>query len=306
MSSLRLRELREDDADGVARLFVEAWGESRRMSGDEIREWFHNEALRPENLLVLVDDDDRVVGYFDVWHEGESVDVDMASPGFWDETLDHAESRARALGAKRVRTFFVEGHDLAERVAARGYREIRGSWTMEIEFGVEAPPEPVIPDGIELRTYRHPDDERVVYEALQEAFADHWHFHPQTLGNWREFMVKVRNFDPDLWLVAWAGDELAGASLNYPERSDDPGHGWIGTLGVRRPWRRRGVGEALLRRSFAALHARGLRKVRLGVDSENPTGATRLYERVGMQVLRQSNTWERDLAAADSAEPEDH
>jgi mycothiol synthase len=295
MSSLRLRELREDDADDVARLFVDAWGEARRMNGDEIRQWFANEALKPENLLVVVDEDDRVVGYFDVWHEGDSADVDMAAPGLWDETLEHAENRAQALGAKRVRVFVTEGNDVGDRVARRGYERVRTSLTMEIELGVEAPPEPVIPDGFELRTYRHPEDEQAVYAAVQEAFAENWGFHPQPIESWREFMVKVRNFDPDVWLVAWAGDEVAGASLNYPERSDDPGHGWIGTLGVRRPWRGRGVGEALVRRSLAVLHARGLRKVRLGVDSQNPTGAPRLYERVGMRVLRQANTWERAL-----------
>jgi mycothiol synthase len=295
MSSFRLRELREDDADGVARLFVEAWGEARRMGGDEVRQWVANQALKAENLLVVVDDADRIVGYFDVWHEGDCVDVDMAAPDLWDETLDHAENRAQALGAKRVRMFVADASDVGERIAGRGYRPVRTSFTMEIEFGVEAPREPVIPDGVELRTYRHPDDEQAVHEAVEEAFADHWGFHPQPLENWREFMVKVRNFDPDLWLIAWAGDEVAGASLNYPERSDDPGHGWIGTLGVRRPWRRRGVGEALLLRSFAALHARGLRRVRLGVDAQNPTGATRLYTRAGMRVLRQSQTWERSL-----------
>jgi len=303
MSSFRVRQLREDDADGVARLFVEAWGESRQMNGDEIREWFHNDSLHPENLLVLVDEDDRAVGYFDVWHEGDSADLDMASPALWDETLDHAENRARALGAKRVRTYFVEGHDLGERVAARGYRAIRGSWTMEIEFGVEAPAEPVIPDGIELRPYRDPQDEQAVFLALQEAFADHWDFHPVSLETWRDFNVRQRAFDPDLWLIAWSGDEVAGASLNYAERPGDPGYGWVGTLGVRGAWRRRGVGEALLRRSFAALHARGLRRVRLSVDAESTTGATRLYERVGMTVLRQSNTWERALADADRVAP---
>lgn len=295
MSSFRLRQLSEDDAEDVARLFVEAWGDARQMNGDEIRQWLANEALRPENLLVVVDADDRVVGYFDVWPEGESVDVDLAAPGIWDEALDHAENRARALGARRVRTSVSEGHDLAERISERGYRPIRSSWTMEIEFGVEAPAEPVVPDGIELRSYRHPDDERAVYEALQEAFAENWDFRPESIEQWREFTVKWRNFDPDVWLVALEGDEVVGASLNYPERADDPGHGWIGTIGVRRPWRRRGVGEALIRRTFALLHARGLRKVRLSVDSQNPTGATRLYERVGMSVLRQSNTWEGEL-----------
>ncbi len=103
------------------------------MSGDEIREWFDNEALRPENLLVLVDDDDRVVGYFDVWVTRTSrLDVDMAAPGCWDETLRSApRSRARALGAKRVRTFFVDGHELGElRRGARLSRDprARGRW----------------------------------------------------------------------------------------------------------------------------------------------------------------------------------
>jgi mycothiol synthase len=294
MSSSQLRQLREEDADAVAALFVEAWGESRRMDGADIREWIDNEALTPENLLVL-ERDGRVVGYFDVWVKEDVADLDVAAPGFWDEAFDQAENRARALGAKRARSFVVEEHEIGDLIAGRGYRTIRGSWTMEIEFGLEAPAEPVIPDGIEIRPYRHPEDEQRVYEAMQEAFRDHWGFHPVTLENWRGFNVKTRNFEPDMWLVAWDGDEVAGASLNYPERGGDPGHGWVGTLGVRRNWRRRGLGEALLRRSFAALHARGLRKVRLSVDAENPTGATRLYERAGMRVLRQSNTWERHL-----------
>jgi ribosomal protein S18 acetylase RimI-like enzyme len=294
MSSSQVRQLREDDGDAVAALFVEGWGESRRMDGAEIREWFNNQALQPENLLVL-EHEGRVAGYFDVWIEEDVADLDLAAPGFWDETFDHAENRARALGAKRVRSFVVEEHALGDLVAARGYRRIRSSWTMEIEFGVVAPAEPVIPAGIAIRPYRHPEDEQRVYEATQEAFADHWDFHPSPIETWREFSVKAGNFEPDLWLVAWAGDEVAGASLNYPERSGDPGHGWVGTLGVRRAWRRRGLGETLLRRSFAALYARGWRKVRLSVDAENPTGATRLYERAGMRVLRRSNTWERVL-----------
>ena len=294
MSSLRVRQLREEDADAVAALFVEAWGESRRMDGGEIREWVGNQALKPENLLV-VEQDGRIVGYFDVWIEEEVADLDVAAPGFWNEAFDHAESRASELGAKRVRSFLADEHEVGALIGDRGYRTIRASWTMEIEFAVEAPREPVLPAGIEIRPYRHPEDEQRVYEGMQEAFADHWEFHPTKIEDWREFNVKTRNFEPELWLVAWDGDEVAGASLNYPERFGDPGYGWIGTLGVRRPWRRRGVGEALLRRSFAALHARGLRKVRLGVDAENLSGATRLYERVGMHVLRRSNIWERSL-----------
>lgn len=296
---LEVRQLRIEDAEDVARLFVEGFGASRQMNGDEIREWFENEALKPENLLV-VEREGRIVAYFDVWPEGESADIDVAAPGLWDEVFDLAEAHARAGRATRARCFLVEGHELSDRIAARGYRAVRGSWTMALDLGADAPAEAAAPEGIELRTYRHPEDEQRVYEAMQEAFLDHWGFRPTPIDDWREFNVKTRAFEPALWVVAWDDDEIAGASMNYAERPGDPGYGWVGTLGVRRAWRRRGVGEALLRRSFAVLHARGLRTVRLSVDAENPTGATRLYERAGMSVLRQSNTWEREL---DETEP---
>jgi mycothiol synthase len=294
MSSLQVRPLRREDADEVAQLFVDCFGDARRMDAGEIQSWFDNEALDPEKLLVLVDGD-RIVGYFDLWLEDEKVDIDLAAPGIWDEALGHAENTARALGAKKARTFFVAGHELESVASGRGYGPIRTSWTMEIEFGVEAPAGASVPDGIDIRPYLHPADERAVYEAHVEAFADHWDYHREPFEQWREFTVRSRNFDPTLWLVAWAEDEVAGYALNYPERAGDPGYGSVGTLGVRRPWRRKGLGEALLRRSFAALHARGQRVVRLSVDAANPTGATRLYERAGMRVMREANTWERDL-----------
>ena len=286
-----LRELREEDADAVAELFVEAFGESRRMDGGEIREWLRNEALKPENLRVLVDDG-AVVGYVDVWTEPPTMDVDAASIGRWAELFDWAEGRAPALGVERVRTFFVEGHPLEHIVRARGYRNVRASYTMEIELGEESPGAPGIVAGIALRPYRAGIDERATYEAQEEAFEDHWDHTPQTFETWREFGVKQTNLDPSLWFLAWDGDDVVGLSLNFLERSGDPGYGWVGTIGVRRAWRRRGIGEALLRLSFKALHARGQRRVRLSVDAESITGATRLYERVGMRTIRQSNTWE--------------
>ena len=112
-------------------------------------------------------------------------------------------------------------------------------------------------------------------------------------AGFREIYLGARGFDPSLWLLAFDGDELAGCSLGYLERGTDTDLGWIGTLGVRAPWRRRGLGEALLRRSFAALHARGKRRIGLGVDAGNVTGALRLYERAGMRPVRRSDNWRR-------------
>ena len=290
-----LRELREEDADAVAALFVTAFGESRRMDGGEIREWLRNEALKPENLAVLVDDG-AVVGYGDIWSQAGTIDFDAAAPGRWSEIFDWAEERARAEGAERIRSFFAAGNELEAFVRPRGYRPVRASYTMEIELGEERPAPPASIAGIEIRAYRHPADEQRTYEAQEEAFEDHWDHTPQAIETWREFTVRQTNFDPSLWFLAWDGDEVAGLSLNLPERSGDPGYGWVGTLGVRRVWRRRGIGEALLQESFRALHDRGQRRVRLSVDAESPTGATRLYERAGMRVIRHSNTWQLELA----------
>jgi mycothiol synthase len=295
MAELReLRELRDEDADAVAELFVSAFGDARRMDGDEIREWLRNEALKPENLRVL-EEDGVVVGYADIWIEPPAMDVDVASIDHWGELFDWAEGRAPAARVDRVRTFFVEGHPPEQFVRARGYRNIRASYTMEIELGEEPPADTGAVAGIEVRGYRAGVDERTTYEAQEESFEDHWDHTPQTFETWREFGVKQLNFDPSLWFLAWDGEDVVGLSLNFLERSGDPGYGWVGTVGVRRAWRRRGIGEALLRRSFHELHARGQRRVRLSVDAESLTGATRLYERVGMRVIRQSNAWQLDL-----------
>jgi ribosomal protein S18 acetylase RimI-like enzyme len=96
-------------------------------------------------------------------------------------------------------------------------------------------------------------------------------------------------------LLAWDGAELAGFVLAFPEHLGDVKLGWIASLGVRPRWRGRGLGESLLRAAFRELHAKGLRVVGLGVDSANETGALRLYERVGMRVVRRADNWVLDL-----------
>ena len=102
-------------------------------------------------------------------------------------------------------------------------------------------------------------------------------------------------YDPSLWFVAVDGDEIAGVSLCRPHWTEDLQMGWINTLGVRRPWRRQGLGQALLHASFNAFYQRGTLKVGLGVDASSLTGATRLYEKAGMLVFRQNNQFEKEM-----------
>jgi mycothiol synthase len=285
-----LRELREDDAEAVARLFVEAYGDDRRLDAEEIRSWLANEELRPEWLRVL-ELDGRVVGYGDIYVHPGRVQLDVAAPGHWDPFLDWAEREAAGRGVS-THAYFPAGHELERIVEQRGYRLARSSYHMAIELPDE-PAAPALPDGLTLRRFREGDEEPL-RAALNEAFADDWEWHDVSPTNFREFYLRARGFDPDLWLLAEDAGELAGFVLAYPERVGDEGFGWVGTLGVRKPWRRRGLGESLLRAAFGELYRRGRRHVGLGVDAENVTGALRLYERVGMHVLRRSDNWVRE------------
>jgi mycothiol synthase len=286
-----LRELRAEDAEAVARLFVEAYGDDRRLDAEEIRSWLANDELQPSWLRVL-EIDGRVVGYGDIYVDPGRLQLDVAAPGRWEPFFDWAEAEAAARGVETV-AYFPAGHELERVVEARGYRLARSSYHMAIDLRAEPPPPP-LPDGIGLRRYGEAQDAEILRAALNEAFADDWHWHDVSPANFREFYLRARGFDPDLWLLAEDGAELAGFVLAYPERVGDEGFGWIGTLGVRKPWRRRGLGEALLRAAFRELYLRGRRRVGLGVDAENVTGALRLYERVGMHVMRRGDSWVRE------------
>jgi mycothiol synthase len=291
MSSSPLRPATEADAEAVAALFTEAFGDWRPTDAEEIRTWLRNAEIPAENMRVL-ELDGKVVGYADIWIDDE-VELDMAAPGHWEAILDWAEERALDAPVHRVRAFFPEGHELEQILEARGYRYWRSAFQMRIELD-EQPDAPPLPDGLELHTYRDEDAE-TLRAALNEAFADDPFWHEVSPSNYAEFYVKQRGFDPSLYLLAWDGDELAGYVLTYPCRGSDDTMGWIGNLGVRPNWRQRGLGGALLRNAFRVLYDRGLRVVGLGVDAENATGALGLYERAGMHKAQRQDNWIVDL-----------
>jgi ribosomal protein S18 acetylase RimI-like enzyme len=123
---------------------------------------------------------------------------------------------------------------------------------------------------------------------------DHWDHAPAPFEEWQRAILQRADFDPALWFVATHGDEIAGVALCFDSVENS---GWLRSLAVRSRWRRRGLGLALLRHAFGVFHARGRRLVGLAVDSQSPTGATRLYERAGMHVTEQYDTCEKIVAA---------
>ncbi len=127
---------------------------------------------------------------------------------------------------------------------------------------------------------------------LEEAFQDHWDFVPTPFEEFLDQNVHQEDFDPGLWIVAVDGDRRLVGVLAGAAHSD---RGSVDLLGVLRSHRGRGIASALLRRGFAALRSRGMARVRLNVDSDNPTGAVSLYERMGMRPVAAYDLWARAI-----------
>lgn len=307
-NAFEIRAPRRDEADAIADLLndrARVLSGRRDASADEIRSWFDAPDLDPErDFRIAVLADGTFAGYVDVGDQaadGRTLWIDLrvhperGGEPVADALLDAAEARARerATAGAKVRGF-VEGDDElgARRFEARDYRVIRSSFRMAIEFDGEPPP-PAVPDGLAIRRIVG-DEERAVYEVSNAAFADTWDFTPSPYEEWLHWMTSS-DHDPALWFVAEEGAEIAGVSLCRPSAHGDAERGWVATLGVRPPWRRRGLGRALLLHSFSEFHRRGLRGAALGVDAESPTGAVGLYEQAGMRVALRSDIYERPL-----------
>lgn len=171
-----------------------------------------------------------------------------------------------------------------------GYEWTRRFLRMRIDMS-EPPPAPEWPDGITVRTFRLGVDDRAMYEAQGQAFADHWGHVDLSFEQWLK-RTKRHDFDPELWLMALDGDRVVATSTNsvIPENM-----GWISGLGVVPSHRRRGIARAILLQAFSDFWRRGQRSVALGVDADSLTGATKLYEAAGMRVVESHDQVRKEL-----------
>jgi len=308
---LRLRSAQWADLDAVAQLIYavcEADGDTTvAVTPEELKlEWQTPEFNLERDAFLVETPAGRIVGYeeFNNRHMHATLETD----GYV-----HPDFKGRGIGTLLLRTMekrACEEMNLAEpeiRVSLRsgidnrdqashdlhkneGYQPLRYYWRMEINL--TTPPAPAtFPDEIELRPFVKEEHARAVLDAQNESFRDHWSSHDISFERWELRKFGRADFDPTLWMIAWDGDQIAGFSQNRYRM----GIGWIGTLGVRRPWRKRGLGEALLLHSFGEFYRRGTTTIGLGVDAQNPTGATRLYQKVGMHAASEFVIYEKEL-----------
>ncbi len=264
---------------------------------------------------VAVLPDGRIAGYIEVWDIDPlpvntwvwaRVHPDFEGYGIGTALLDWAEQRlqqtvARVPAGLRVAytCATLDWHQSSQKLLEdRGMELTRYFWRMVIDFD-GPPPHPSWPQGLRLATFAEQDNALAVYRAQDEAFRDHWGYvsQPEEEGfeEWQQLTTRQDKFDPTLWFLAMEGDEVAGVCLCRRDFPEDPQMGWVGTLGVREPWRQRGLGLALLQHAFGVFYDEGKLRVGLGVDAASLTGATRLYEKAGMVVARRYDNYEKVL-----------
>ena len=179
-----------------------------------------------------------------------------------------------------------------------GYTPVRYGYLM-VRPDLENIPDAPLPEGLEVRPVR-PEDYWPIWYAAQEAFRDHWGYSDDewadtNFENWQESHI----FTPEIWQVAWDGDEVAGMVLNFIDEKENAAYnrkrGYTETVCVRRPWRRRGLARALIARSLAVLKAQGMTEASLGVDTQNPNGALQLYKSLGFSPVKEDTAFRKAL-----------
>jgi mycothiol synthase len=302
MTSFRLEPAAAADAAAVSEVVVALesalYGQTVFSQADLEDEWLD---LDLEQNALVVRDGDRIVGYGavrvrgELWRAEGYVHPDARGRGIGKLIATGLEEDAARRGARRMQNSVLEADSAARTLLeSLGYGAVRVFRELRIEL--EAPPRaPEWPDGLRVVPFDPERDAPAFHAAHQQAFADHWDYSPRDFESWSKSHLGSERFDPTLWCVVRVGDEVAAGTICT---ADTYGGGWVHVLFTRRPWRKQGVGAALLRDSFGRFWERGERSVGLGVDTANDTGAFRLYERAGMAPVLGWVMYEKEIGDA--------
>ena len=279
-------------ADGIEYLIAEQ---------DIANDYEHMTDCDPETDMIMVEENGVLVGYARMgWYKTSEnqriyyhvgyVHPRLRGRGLGTMLLRFTERRAREIakghpqdGPRLMGASSSDKQETRSRLLKRaGYEAERFFFEMVRSLDEPLPHAP-LPPGVEIRPAQEAHF-RAIWHAMDEAFQDHWGHSPRTEEEYDRW-INGRNFQPKLWKIAWDGDQIVGTVLNYVDSKENASYdrrrGYTEDICVRRPWRRKGVARALLVESMRMHREMGMQETSLGVDTDNPNGALRLYKSVG-------------------------
>jgi mycothiol synthase len=282
---------------------------------DLARTYRHLVNCDPFTDMIFAEVHEKVIGYGRVWwnkeHTGAHVYTafahlvpDWRGKGIRRVMLRFLEDRHREMAVghpahcEKVHQAWASEHeaDWNHILQSHGYEPVRWEHEMVRDLSDPMADQP-LPNGLEVRPAREEHVEKI-WSAANEAFRDHW-----GMGEWRkEYLAEWREsptYQPELWQVAWEGDEVAGMVLGFVNERENKEYGrergYTETICVRRPWRGRGLAKALITRSMKVFKEMGMAEAAHGVDTQNPTGALQLYEGLGYRPRKTFVTYRKPL-----------
>lgn len=295
----------------------ESTGDAFTTTDEQFQDYYeHPSDFDAVRDVAVVELDGRIVGYVRggihqqldgprVYEILPFLDLALSPTELLPLMLTAMEDHLRELAASDPpgdKVFQTFGGDSApEReaiVLQAGYQAIRYGYSM-VRPHLDDLPDAPLPAGLEIREVKL-EHLRQIWDAATEAFRDEWGSSEPTDEDYQRYLTDPVESDTSLWRVAWDGDEVAGQVRSYinPVENERFGRlrGYTESIGVRRPWRRRGLARALIAASFPLLRARGMTEAALGVDTENVSGALRVYEGCGFVPVSRSATYRKPLA----------
>lgn len=300
-----LRPVSAEDAERINQLICESdiadYGEPDFSVEDLHADWRRSGFQLERDAWLIVASEGVPVAYGNVYDNGDVVRVDPTTCvhpqsrecGLEEILIRRAEEWTRTFSTAKTLQWIVNDAQSrwTKRFETRGYYITRHDYVMEIAMK-EPPPLPGLAQGFEMRAFERGHDERSAWACLQESFRDHRGHSDMEYPDWATGFFDHANWSSEFSTVVMQETEMVAAAMVFNFENG----GWIRQLGVRRPWRQQGLGLAMLHHIFGACYARGITRVGLGVDAENLTGATRLYERAGMKVKEHFMRYEKIFA----------
>ena len=291
-------------------------GVERTINVDNIAlHYRHLENCDPQTDMLLAEVDGQVIAHGHIWWDDLAEGLRLYHPfgylhpawrgkGIGSAMWDAAEKRAREIAArhpKEIPKFFqAEPFDsekaLVTLLESHGYQPVRYETHMLRDLS-EPFPESPLPPGFEIRPVEA-EHIRPIFEASNEAFRDHWGSRDESEEEYRE-QLESPDFNPNLWKVAWAGDQIASVIHNFILADENAEYkrkrGYTEGICTRRPWRNLGLARSLLVQSMQMFKEMGMTETALSVDSQNISGAFRLYEGVGYRKVKQQTIYRKSM-----------